>query len=305
MNHSTSQPINSSTSEPITHSTIFWKVGILVAVFVFAYFDTILSLIRTWSARDDYSHGFLIPFISIYFIYAKRHRLKHLQIQPQFILGIFFTSAGLLMLVIGSIGGIISIQHLSILITIPGLVLLFLGTAYLRALSLSIVYLAFMIPSVLGIITTRIQWPFQLFSAMIAAKMLNALNMPVFQHSNYLDLPTMTLEVARACSGVNYLVSIIALGIPLAYFTQKTWLRKIVLVASAVIVGIILNPIRVTLIGIWAYRGGEIVHGPLHIFQSLFVSVIGFIFLIIFALILNKIPYRACYANTKITKMSC
>jgi exosortase len=135
--------------------------------------------------------------------------------------------------------------------------------------------------------------------------MLNALNVPVFQHSNYLDLPTISLEVARACSGVNYLVSIIALGIPLAYFTQKTWLRKIVLVLSGVIVGIIINSIRVTLIGIWAYRGGEIVHGPLHIFQSFFVSVIGFIFLIIFAVILNKIPYTTRCTNANISKMSC
>jgi len=111
---------------------------------------------------------------------------------------------------------------------------------------------------------------------------------PVTREAQFLFLPDITLEVASACSGINYLISIVALGIPLAMVTQRTNLRKCILILSSVAVGILLNPIRITLIGLWVYHGGESVHGPFHVFQALFVTVFGIVFLIMFALILSR-----------------
>lgn len=265
------------------------KISLLATIFIFTYVGAISSLINTWLSRDDYSHGFLVPIISLYFVWTERQELKYLPIQPNILSGLILTLVGSLMLLMGDIGGVLIVQQISIIVIIPGLVLLLLGSRFLKALSLPLSYLIFMVP-VFGFFIERIHWPFQLITAAMSTEALKLLNIPVFRHAQYLELSNISIEVAKACSGVNYLVSIIAIGIPLAYFSQKTLFRRGILVGTAIVIGIVTNWIRVALIGIWAYNGGKIVHGPLHIFQGLFVSVVGFAFLFASALLLRKIP---------------
>jgi EpsI family protein len=289
INSSTSEPINDSTNQLLSHSTLFWKVGILIAVFVFAYFDTILSFFKTWSGRDDYSHGFLIPFISLYFVWHKRNELKQIPVEPNVIAGFIVMIFGSLMLLTGHIGSVIMVQQISVLIVVPGIVLTLLGTNYLKALILPLSYLIFMIPPILDLFIGNIHWPFQLFSATVAEKLLNILNIPVFREVNFLQLPNITLEVANICSGVRYLISIVAISIPLAYFTQRKNSLRLLLIVSAIIIGILINPLRIALIGMWTYYTGQDVHGPSHIFQGFFVSQVGFVILFILAWVFSKI----------------
>jgi exosortase len=197
---------------------------------------------------------------------------------------------GSLMLMMGNIGGVVIFQELSLIIIIPGLILMLLGTRYLMALALPLAYLILMVP-ILDEVIDKIHWPFQVFSATMGSAPLKILNIPFFHKAQYIELPNITLEVAEECSGVRYLISIIAIGIPLAYFTQRGWLRKVALVIIAVITGILTNVVRVTLVIIWAYYGAKDIHGPFHMFQGLFVSMVGFLFLFVWAWILPKIPF--------------
>ena len=67
-----------------------------------------------------------------------------------------------------------------------------------------------------------------------------------------------------------------------------------------VIIGILANGVRVALICVWAYYyGGYNIHGPLHILQGLFVSIVGFIFLFILAWFLPKIPFSKANVSAK------
>src|SRR4030042_5613858 len=124
MNQTTTQTLNNSTNEHINHSTVFWKVGILIVVFAFAYFETILSFFKTWSGRDDYSHGFLVLPISLYFVWHEREKLKNIPIQPCILGGIIPTVIGSLMLLLGRISSVTTVQKISIIIILPGLVLM-------------------------------------------------------------------------------------------------------------------------------------------------------------------------------------
>ncbi|HEX8949290.1 MAG TPA: exosortase W [Dissulfurispiraceae bacterium] len=267
---------------------VWVKTGLLALGLALAYSEAVSLLVRSWLTRDDYSHGFIVPFASLYFIYAGRERLRSLPVQPEMHRGLALLTAGSLMLLLGNAGSAPILQQVSLIIVIPGLVLMLWGTKRLKALALPLGYLLLMFPSVLDIVINRIHWPFQLFTSVVAAKLLHLLGIPVFRTVQFLELPGITLEVANACSGVRYLVSIIAIGVPLAFFTQKTLLKRIVLVAGAVGVGILANPVRVTLIGLWVYYGGKGTHGPLHILQGLFVSGIGIAFLFAVAWVLAE-----------------
>lgn len=281
------QSVHSAPSTPY----MWWRLLILCAVFVFVYHETITSLFGVWMNRPEYSHGVLVPFISIYMIWTQRQKLRSLSIMPELIFGSIFLLGSIFVFLAGTIGGIRLLQQISIIAVIPGLVLMVFGRGYLKKLFFPLAYLIFMIPA-LDLIFDNIRGPFQLFTAVSASKILSVLNFPVYQHGLFLELPEITLEVAKACSGVQYMISILAIGLPLAYFTQKTLIRRIALVMTGIIIGIIANPIRITLIGVWAYHGGSVVHGPMHIFQGLSISVVGYSALFLFAWVFAKIPYK-------------
>ena len=86
---------------------------------------------------------------------------------------------------------------------------------------------------------------------------------------------------------MNFLVSIMAIAIPLSYLTIRKWQRKLALLCSAVFIGVFANVLRVALIGYWTFYTGGDVHGPLHIFQGFFVSAFGFVVLFILAWLLS------------------
>ena len=237
--------------------------------------------------RSDYAHGFLVPFVSLYFIWVKREKLKAIPIKPNIIGGVALTAIGILLLLMGKVSSVLMIELFSIIVIIPGLVWLLFGTEYLKALALPLGYLILMVP-ILDLFLMSVTWPFQLFSASMSAHIFEFFNLPIYRYEQFIEFPNITIEVAKECSGLHFLVSIIAIGIPLAIFTLREWWLRIILVLSSVIIGIFANGIRVALIGFWTYRGGEGIHGPLHIFQGFFVSVIGFVFLFLLAWVLAK-----------------
>ena len=86
--------------------------------------------------------------------------------------------------------------------------------------------------------------------------------MPVLREGNVLQLPTTTLEVVEACSGIRSLVSLITVAIVLGYFAERRLAPRIVIALAAVPIAILANAARVAgtglashWIGPWAARG--------------------------------------------------
>jgi len=257
---------------------IFWlKLSLPMLACALLYAPVFVFLIGRWLTGDDYSHGFLVPIIFSYLIWQKRGQLAQLQLAPNLSLGLPTMILAGLMLTLGKLGSVLALEEISLLIMIVGLVLLLLGTAYMKALAFPVSYLIFMLP-IFDDVTDQIHWPFQLLAADIGAWLLQVIGIPVFRQAQYLQLPRITLEIAEVCSGVRYLISVLAIGIPLAWLTQHTFLRRGILVGFAVSVAILANGLRVGLIGVWVqYYGHYALHGPFHIFQGMVVAWIGFV----------------------------
>jgi EpsI family protein len=265
------------------------KFALLTAAFLFAYYRTLVSMFKIWTEHAGSSHGFIIPLISLYLVWYKRQELKNIPIRPNMLWGTALTIIGALAGLIGTIGGVTTAQSISIVIIIPGLVWMLLGNAYLKALALPLMYLLLM-PPVVDLFTEKIYWPSQLFSTTIAAWLIKTLQISAFQHLQYIRMPNITLEVTKQCSGVHILICLVAVGILLAYLTQRGWWRRTVLVVLAIIIGIFTNGLRIAFIGIWLHYGGKDVEGAYHIFNGLLMSVIGFSLLFVSTWVMDKIP---------------
>ncbi len=281
------------------------QVGFLIIVLCFCYASVFTELVKIWWEEKAYSHGFLVIPISLYLSWVGRTKLISPEPKPSRLSGVFVMILAGLMLLAGNASGVVLLQELSLIVIVTGLVLLLLGIAYLRALALPIAYLLFMVPRLdkLDMVSGRIHWPLQLFSAKLGVLMLQFFGYAAYLQNQYIELPRLTLEVAEGCSGLRYLVSVIAIGIPLAYLTQKSWTRRVVLVGSSVIIAILANGLRVMFVGIVAYHGNRNIHGPFHIFHGILVSWVGFIVLFAGTWLLSKIPYDSGKAslNSKCT----
>jgi exosortase len=253
---------------------------LLVLAVVVCYAAVIAELIHQWRISDTYSYGVLVPIISAYLIYVRRSKLRGLQVSPRVVAGGALVAVALALLLLGRSAAIVDLQEISLVLLIPGLVLLTLGWPYLHALWFPLAYLLLMLP-VWNVITDRMHYPFQLVSARIGLEMLRTIGIPANLDTIYLTLPNITLEVAEACSGINYLISVVAVGIPLAYLSLGTWSARLGLIVTAIVVAFLSNGLRVALVGSFSYyQIADNLHGPGHVLTGLFVSLVGFAALI-------------------------
>jgi len=250
-------------------------LGLLIALWLGLYAHVLRDLVELWWTRDDYLHGFLIIPVSLFLVWTRRATLRRLPIQPAGPLGFaVMMSAGILLL-LGDAGAIVTLAGISLIIMIPGIVLLLFGAAILRAVAFPIAYLVFMIP-VLDVPTDPLQWPSQLLTARVAVESLRLLGFAALLDRQYIVLPWVTLEVATVCSGVKYLVSVAAVGLPLAWLTLKKWWSWAALIGGGLVISVVANWVRVVLIAVLSSAGAPVLHGPFHLLQGLFVAWVGY-----------------------------
>ncbi len=251
------------------------------------------DLVSLWWNRYGFSHGFLVPVISLYLAWLQWPALRVRPLAPALWAGSVWLVTAALLLLASEVAGIITSGSVALILVLAGLVLLLGGRSYLRALAFPLGYLLFMTP-VLDVLTQPLEWPFQLLSANMSVAMLQALGIPVFLENRlYIILPTVTLEVARECSGAGLLIAVLALGLPLANLALRTWWTRITLVLSSVMIAIVANWVRLTVMGVYAQSGGTSLHGPYHILQGLFVDWVAFGFLFVGAWLLSRLERTA------------
>lgn len=251
------------------------------------------DLLDLWWNRYGFSHGFLVPLVSLYFAWLHWPVLRHTPIAPSIGPGFLWLVAATVLLLASEVAGIITTGSAALILVLAGLVLLLCGVAHLRALAFPLAYLIFMTP-LLDVLTQPLEWPFQLLTANMSVSMLQALGIPVLIE-NRIDiiLPTVTLEVARECSGAGLLIAVLAIGFPLAYLTLRAWWSRITLVASSIMIAIVANWVRLTVMGVYAEAGGKDLHGPYHILQGLLVDWVAFGFLFVGAWLLRRMEPAA------------
>lgn len=260
-------------------------LGILLSLFSAPILGDLWNL---WWNRYGFSHGFLVPLISLYLASLQWPTLRQIPIEPAFVPGLLWLVVSTVLLLGSEIAGILTTGSLAFILVLAGTVLLLCGFAYLKALAFPLAYLIFMTP-VLDGLTEPLVWPFQLLTANMSVSMLQALGIPVLlENSIFIILPTVTLEVARECSGAGLLIAVLAIGLPLAALALRAWWRRITLVLSSVMIAIVANWVRVTVMGVYAQAGGKDLHGPYHILQGLFVDWVAFGFLFLGVWLLGR-----------------
>jgi exosortase A len=259
-----------------------------LAAFGLLYWKTVYGMVVEWCVDENYSHGFLIPLISGYLVWQKREEIQKTEAKPAN-LGILIFFAGLACCLVGNVAGESFTMRISLLVVLAGALLFCCGATLFKKLSFPFFYLVFMIP-LPYILYDAVAFPLKLFVSKYSVEFLKIIGVPVYREGNVINLVNTSLEVADACSGIRSIVSLLAMAAALAYFAQKGWVRRTVLVALAVPIAMFANGIRVIGTGILAtHFGAKVAEGFFHEFAGLVIFGIAMALLILSSFILAKI----------------
>lgn len=266
-----------------------WPELTLVLLGTAALYAPVVSrMVAVWMHYDDYSHGFLVPFVSAYFLYCRRAGLRDAETRPAWI-GLGVLAFGLAQLLAGSLAGEYFSQRTSLLTILAGLLLLFLGWRVLRLALLPLAYLVFMVP-IPEIVYNSAAFPLKLLVTDLSVASLKLLNVAVLQEGNILIFPNVTLEVADACSGLRSLVSLAALGTAYAFIQPFPGWSRLLLMAATVPIAVATNALRVVCTGLLArHMGPQAAEGFFHEFAGLFVFVMAMIMVLVLGALLRRV----------------
>jgi exosortase len=252
-----------------------WQGWLLTAVVTALYSPVLWRLVRQWYEDPDYSHGFLVPLLSLYLIWQRRDKLAVVERKPSaWGLAIVLFSLGLLFL--GSLGAELFLTRVSIIITICGLIVYFAGWRLLKAMSFPLAFLLFAIP-IPVLIYNQIVFPLQFVASSFATRVLEILNLfPIMREGNVLIMPGMRLEVVEACSGIRSLMSLMALAAGYGYLAEKSIPVRWFLILAMIPLAIISNGTRVMITALMTnYIGPKAAEGFMHEFSGWVIFVVA------------------------------
>lgn len=217
---------------------------IIVAAFVWLTLPTWQWLWGEWMGNQYYSHGVFIPFVSAFLIYMRIKRDDTFAWIPGtgLILGMALLGAGVAAYIWFTHQRAWYLSAFTMVVMIAGLVSLLGGSTALRKLIFPVCYLAFMVP--LPIID-RATLPLAMFTGVSAGAITQGLGLDVTIVGNAVTLPNVDLVIGAACSGVNSMISLIALLTLVAYLVEGSIWNKLLLVLLAVPLALIGNIARV------------------------------------------------------------
>jgi exosortase len=263
---------------------------VLVGSFGLLYWRVLARLVHDWINDGNYSHGFLIVPLSLYFVWERRARLRAIPRQPS-AFGLVVVIGSLAILLAGLMGAELFLTRVSVVGVIAGSILFLFGWRTLRLLALPVLFLLLMIP-IPAIILNQVTFPLQLLASQVGEGSLRALNVPVLREGNVIVLANVSLEVAEACSGIRSLISLLTLGIVYGYFADSRLSVRFVVALFTIPIAIASNGLRVAGTGIAAhYWGPQAAEGFFHTFSGWLMFVVAFCMLfVVTRLIIRVVP---------------
>ncbi len=260
---------------------------LLLPLFMLMYYNIMPSMVQQWYVDPNYSHGFIVPLISGYLLYERREELLKTEVAPS-LAGLFILIFGLLQLCGGYLAYELYTMRSSCIVILAGMILYLFGAALFRLMLLPVLYLFFMIP-LPAIIYNSVAFPLKQLVSKYSVDALQLMGVIIIREGNILMLPETTLEVADACSGIRSLVSLLALAAAFALFTQKSTLKRIIMIVAAVPIAILTNGLRVIGTGMLAqYWGAKAAEGFFHEFAGLAVFAVALLLLAGLGTLMNR-----------------
>lgn len=278
----TAEPTGGASDAAPLPMHLWLRIGVLAALFIY-YFHYVLAYLGRLALDDpNWSHAFLVPFISLYFLYLRHERWA--VIPPR------VSWWGLPLFIAGMVGYALGIypitNHMamaySMIAALFGLVWLLNGRERMRELWLPILYLVFGV-KISYALWEPVAWQLQRLAASCAGPLITICGLPLAIEAEVTGTAIHILHnglrveppvnIAEACSGLRMLMTLVALGVAYVYVSERAWWNRALLVLLTVPIAILVNAGRVTVIGLIYPYNQQLGTGDFHLFIGLFMLV--------------------------------
>lgn len=231
------------------------KIVVIGGLLWYLFHNEIEFLFRKWCADKSWSHGFLIPFFSLFLVNQHKSEILNLKPRPNY-LGLFFLICGIVFYPLNVVHFRYAYLGPITMIALVGAVILFLGGWRLVKYTwLPVAFLVFAVP-VPRRYYVALTMPMRMLAAKVATVLLNLVGqMDATVSGVVIDVVYKgqrmepALNIAEACSGMRLLMAFLALGVVMAYLHYRPLWQRIVLLATTIPIAIICNVVRVTITG--------------------------------------------------------
>lgn len=245
-----------------------------MALFV-SWHSTVLHLVEIVWTVDVFSHGLLVPFVSMTLIWSRRELLSN--VKPTFsLLGFGIVFCASLAWLLGELIDIALFSHIGLITAINGLVIAIFGAQFFRAIVFPMLFLYLAVP-----FGYELVGPLQTMTANLVIGVLDLIGADYTADGVLIELPSGLYEVAAACAGVKFLFTSVVTGVLLAHLVFNSWRRRVFILVFSAILPIAANALRVLgILAVAELTDQEFAKGVDHI-------VYGWVFLsiVLFALI--------------------
>lgn len=285
-------PAPATDEAPLLSPAARVRLAILAALFLALHWELIYRLGRFAWNDGDWSHAFLVPLFSLYFIHQQREQIAAAVPRP------FWPALGVMLAGMGGYFAAMTIgsdmlRGYAMIVELAGLTLLMVGPAVMRYLWFPILYLAFAV-KVSEPIWSAVAHRLQLLAAEAAVGLLNIIGVEAAATQTTIDVYEGlnllgSLNVAEACSGMRMLMTFLALSVAMAYLWNRPWWAKLMLVGLTVPIAIVVNVARVTLLGVLYTLDPEYTRGDFHIFMGMLMLIPALGLLLLTLWIMNQL----------------
>jgi exosortase B len=284
-------------SRQLTTRGRFWPFALLGALVV-AYLPTFITLAQgPWQTEQE-GHGPLIIVASLWLVWQSREKLRQAKISPSLTWGWLSLLAGLCVLVLSRNQDIWFLEVASEIPVLAGCVLLLAGWKALRILAFPIGFLIFSAPAP-GWMVDAATVPLKVLISDSVTSLLYAVGFPVAQNGVVIQIGPYQLLVQDACSGMNSIFALSAIGVFYVYaFRWDVKVRALLLMALIIPITITANFLRVlTLVLIAYYFGVEAIEGAIHDLTGIALFVVAVALMLMCDGLINLVGSRISRAR--------
>ncbi len=279
-------PQQTAAPSKISWPAIVWFGGLLLL----CYWPILYRMGTQWATDENMGHGFFVPIMSGFIVWQRRAELLAEPRKPN-VLGLFLVVFGGLLSVLATLGAELFSARVSFVIALFGTVLYLGGTRWIKILLFPLLLLLFMIP-IPAIIYSALTMKLQTLASELGELLISAVGIPVLREGNTLKIPSQTLDIAEACSGIRSLMTLLFLALVVSYFTdKKVWMRWALLFAT-VPIAIGANGIRVAVTGMLSEIDTKLASGTYHEVEGYIVYIIALASLLGVHRLINVVAHR-------------
>jgi len=256
----------------------------LGASFFVAYLPTYLKLAGGAWQTDQEGHGPFIMVMAAWAAWLQRDKLRSIDLRPAPVAGWIILLLSLLLMAITRSQDLLMVEFATQIPVLLGCVLLIGGWPMARILAFPLAFLVFSVPPP-GWLLDALTVPLKVWVSDVVSNFLYDLNYPVAQNGVMIMIGSYELMVKDACSGMNSIFALPAIGVFYAFefVPESSPVRRLILILSTVPIAILANIMRVLALVLGAYDFGvDRIEGLFHDATGIALWVCALVLLFLF-----------------------